>query len=171
MKFQLTASRGGRRESRRGRKEISNFNSRPHEEADWKLIQSKTSQELFQLTASRGGRRFKNGSFAPNKYISTHGLTRRPTIPGYINGPGLIISTHGLTRRPTRFPSPLLHLNKFQLTASRGGRRQAGRGRAGMGLISTHGLTRRPTVILLIILLKRWYFNSRPHEEADSNFK
>ena len=76
--FQLTASRGGRRS---------------------KAVLLRTIL-IFQLTASRGGRLFPANHRIYRNSLSTHGLTRRPTIAKEI----------------------FEIMRAFQLTASRGGR-------------------------------------------------
>ena len=59
------------------------------------------------------------------------------------------ISTHSLTRRLTTITTTVMTLY----------------------YISTHSLTRRLTVRFPVQLKLLTYFNSQPHEEADSNFK
>ena len=79
------------------------------------------------------------------------------------------ISTHDLTRRSTSvsltffFPE-----NVFQLTTSRGGRRNRDSLRDMRSLISTHDLTRRSTRNRTEFTTRSRNFNSRPHEEVDS---
>ena len=100
------------------------------------------------------------------------------------------LSTHGLTRRPTITNNKNDITQFFQLTASRGGRRWLINGDSDVLSLSTHGLTRRPTStaqaartsyrafqltasrggrLLPHILYtdNPVSFNSRPHEEAD----
>ena len=167
LKFQLTASRGGRL-----------FGGVENEKYG-----------TFQLTASRGGRPVR---LLPRTYIqgiSTHGLTRRPTDFVWFSIVCYIISTHGLTRRPTHLR---LHIDRLQMISTHGLTRRPTRKLFLAVLhdtISTHGLTRRPTQpskvkerlnqfqltasrggrLLLSLNHKKhhYYFNSRPHEEAD----
>ena len=170
--FQLTASRGGRQSMHCLVLKIYPFNSRPHEEADHATLlplQNPHSLSTHGLTRRPTEIRQFNGSIAgtfnsrPHEEaddglpdggsrkggLSTHGLTRRPTLRYSASTLTRKLSTHGLTRRPTKLI-------------------QAG---VDVGDLSTHGLTRRPTRIMLMDSSVDTPFNSRPHEEADYNFR
>ena len=144
--FQLTASQGGRRNLSSNFLLRHHFNSRPHKEADHCSCCRKIRLLKFQLTASQGGRRSSRPGINGDTHISTHGLTRRPTMIGRVVAYFFCISTHGLTRRPTlSVIVSALTFNLFQLTASQGGRRRY----SGYSFFLSN------------------YFNSRPHKEAD----
>ena len=143
--FQLTASRGGRLEFFHIFSAHPSFNSRPHEEADW-----------AGTTSHR------------RSYLSTHGLTRRPTYVRCFNA----TKAYPFNSRPheeaDNIPSKCWGVKRsfnsrpheeadggrdrtgdlrgiFQLTASRGGRLRAHLDSPKIINLSTHGLTRRPT--------------------------
>ena len=145
---QLTTSRRGRHRFFKNVLLFFSFNSRPHEEVDY------------------------HGFFIclNNRNVSTHDLTKRSTYHQKITFVVLFVSTHDLTKRSTRFSCA--SLNK--------------------GLVSTHDLTKRSTAGHAVVALKVMFqlttsrrgrqgipfllflkcngFNSRPHEEVDSNF-
>ena len=121
--FQLTTSRGGRPVLEVGHAlQQEYFNSRPHEEVDMPSACLGSPSSPFQLTTSRGGRPY---------------ITARLFVICYFNS------------RPHEEVDSLqqeyLHLNN----------------------ISTHDLTRRSTYAQIPRTIVKGYFNSRPHEEVD----
>ena len=56
----------------------------------------------------------------------------------------------------------------FQLTTSQGGRQATAWAHDKLGLISTHDLTKRSNALRIFRLQIQVHFNSRPHEEVDS---
>ena len=147
---------------------ITYFNSQPHEEADDENEFMRSFMERFQLTASRRGWHTDVPSVvhAPTfqltasrrgwlpdrddraRYhrISTHSLTKRLTTNILKRFYCKHISTHSLTKR-------LTYLQMEQLV---------------FRYISTHSLTKRLTNALRFCTFCIRYFNSQPHEEADS---
>ena len=166
--FQLTASRRGWR----SRTEIwlfrLYFNSQPHEEADTTGKVPAWLYFVFQLTASRRGWRCEIGMSKDRLYfnsqpheeaddtdkpfvfyvfISTHSLTKRLTAQWHYLPRVISISTHSLTKRLTTIPDGNLLIEG----------------------ISTHSLTKRLTIPSKFSRKMLVYFNSQPHEEADSS--
>ena len=123
------------------------FNSHPHKEDDWI-------------------------SWNPCRtwYFSTHILTRRMTLhsPSVRNNRNF--STHILTRRMTFHPQPATMLSPFQLTSSQGGWQCSliiwNRYMIFQLTSSQGGWPKKDCWTM-----ERWFFNSHPHKEDDSNFK
>ena len=100
---------------------------------------------VFQLTASRRGWQFVRDNPGMSQDISTHSLTKRLTGYGFYAFYPFDISTHSLTKRLTMKEWELMLKMVFQLTASQ-----------------------RGWQVVVIPCVIEWYFNSQPHEEADS---
>ena len=99
-RFQLTASRRGWPNVAAQTVAANDFNSQPHEEADYYCCSSWPPAATFQLTASRRGWQFNIRCSHHFKVISTHSLTKRLT---------------------TWCRNKVLYFSVFQLTASRRG--------------------------------------------------
>ena len=80
-------------------------------------------------------------------FISTHSLTKRLTAQWHYLPRVISISTHSLTKRLTTIPDGNLLIEG----------------------ISTHSLTKRLTIPSKFSRKMLVYFNSQPHEEADSS--
>ena len=120
------------------------FNSRPHEEADRTKGSGRTAHFYFNSRPHEEADAF---------------LRRNNTQTGYFNS-----RPHEEADRGKKYTDE--NVRKFQLTASRGGRRRC-RISGEIHIISTHGLTRRPTFRCPCYVHTAVHFNSRPHEEAD----
>ena len=144
--FQLTASRGGWRRKRG--KGIWNMKFQlTASRGGWPFTPSSMLlYALFQLTASRGGWRCV---LATDAWCIAFQLTA--SRGGW--------QQNGLDRE---FPLT------FQLTASRGGWPHFLSELCANSVISTHSLTRRLTIVTTRPWSVEYYFNSQPHEEADS---
>ena len=147
-------------------RQCCHFNSQPHEEADFGVYIS-----------------------TPGRIISTHSLTKRLTSGDYFKWVTLAISTHSLTKRLTN-RNPETYCSKiFQLTASRRGwlsfseyfwltrifqltasRRGWPAKNDGEHTLDAFQLTasRRGWPWCRTLKRTQMYFNSQPHEEADS---
>ena len=144
------------------------FNSRPHEEVDWRSIQKLCRQHIsthdltkrstqrlpvnqpcitFQLTTSRRGRLHGRNSNHHVPTISTHDLTKRSTCRVAAIDHNCYFNSR--PRKEVDFLGGKLSTPSvpFQLTTSQGGRHQQDE-------------------------IKNWYlkdFNSRPRKEVDHN--
>ena len=144
--FQLTTSRGGRQYEESGLTFKEIFSTH---DLSWRSTTPTifwNTVEVFQLTTSRGGRRSVTGGVYTDKSFSTHDLSWRSTAVGIDCREGIVFSTHDLSWRSTM--EELGYRNRgvfsthdlswrstaavftadceefFQLTTSRGGRRQ-----------------------------------------------
>ena len=147
MPFQLAASRGGWPLRHPSQHFHLHFNSQPHEEADINSKDPAGECELFQLAASRGG--WHTLLFDMQGTFHFNSQPHEEADANWYNFETVRrISTRSLTRRLT--------LRCMFAPALKD--------------ISTRSLTRRLTVINQFTCVFFAYFNSQPHEEADSHF-
>ncbi len=121
--FQLTASRRGWLQAMQTKIVLTNFNSQPHEEADWEDAVIGSVGGIFQLTASRRGWRYLQLCWKDIVYFNSQPHEEADEIP------------------KLRYVETM----KFQLTASRRGWPRSARRAGNTGSISTHSLTKRLT--------------------------
>ena len=123
----------------------------------------------FQFTTSQGGRPSISQWLSYWRFISIHDLTRRSTLPRRSHLHHYFISIHDLTRRSTR--TRFCHFGfsmSFQFTTSQGGRlklTQASQPSETFQFTTSQG--GRPLIYGFWVF--RWYFNSRPHKEVDTD--
>ena len=122
--FQLTTSRGGRLSS--------------------SVIL--TCIGIFQLTTSRGGRLCAVADSRWHRGFSTHDLSWRSTKIDLQYMKIMDFSTHDLSWRSTNSKTRALGRCLFQLTTSRGGRRQTSASHSCPKCFSTHDLSWRSTL-------------------------
>ena len=122
------------------------FNSRPHAEVDpdsyWTIDRNTSFNSRPHAEVDKGV-----GVLPIREILSTHDLTQRSTFISIIFGEVQNLSTHDLTQRSTVLWIFWHHLQIFQLTTSRRGRR-----------------------VTSLIFFSFSAFNSRPHAEVD-NFR
>ena len=146
------------------------FNSRPHEEVDCQFLR------IFKPDLSFNSRPHEEvdccgNAISKNVSVSTHDLTKRSTDYLAAGSQTKRVSTHDLTKRSTRGSTIGCTATLFQLTTSRRGRLFALRPALPEKHVSTHDLTKRSTRKPRIQdYATAKCFNSRPHEEVDSNF-
>ena len=168
MKFQLTASRGGWLV-------MATAGCRNHYISTHSLTRRLTfstmlinSFAIFQLTASRGGWPFTPSSmllYALFQLTASRGGWRCVlATDAWCIAFQLTASRGGWQQNGLDREFPLT----FQLTASRGGWPHFLSELCANSVISTHSLTRRLTIVTTRPWSVEYYFNSQPHEEADS---
>ena len=166
------------------------FNSRAHVERDDLVALCVGELGAFQLTRSRGARLDNSPSWWYNIIISTHALTWSATRNRHRGNCGdLYFNSRAHVERDDLVALCVGELGAFQLTRSRGARRNAApcptrtalfqltRSRGARQIteyrpkvnivISTHALTWSATSSLSARSWCRSYFNSRAHVERD----
>ena len=127
------------------------------------------SPSAFQLTTSQGGRPMPLSPLCVVLYFNSRPREEVDSLISSLLLRYISISTHDLTRRSTRKQTIYNNLERiFQLTTSRGGRlarREIEVKKEIFQLTTSQG----GRLIRSVNTANCLYFNSRPHEEVDSD--